>query len=153
MGLLSYLILVIFALVISAQDIKEHKIKNRKLIFYSCLLIIISIISHSFAKQMYSGIFFLIFSLVVFLLARRRADGGIGFGDVKLVTVVGFGYVDVGLKSVQAFLIALWCALVLQVVVQFLVQRKYFSHMAMAPSIFLAVGLYLYTPIGHLLPQ
>jgi Flp pilus assembly protein protease CpaA len=100
MGLLSYLILVIFALVISAQDIKEHKIKNRKLIFYSCLLIIISIISHSFAKQMYSGIFFLIFSLVVFLLARRRADGGIGFGDVKLSFVIGLSFSDIHLLLV-----------------------------------------------------
>jgi Flp pilus assembly protein protease CpaA len=153
MGLLSYLILVIFALVISAQDIKERKIKNRKLLFFFCLLIIISIISHSFVRQIYSGIFFLIFTVIVFLMARHRADGGIGFGDVKHLTVVGFGYVDIGLKSVQAFLIALWCALVLQVIVQFLVQRKYLSHMAMAPSIFLAVGLYLCTPIGHLLPQ
>jgi leader peptidase (prepilin peptidase)/N-methyltransferase len=153
MGLLSYLILVIFALVISAQDIKEHKIKNRKLLFYFCLLMIWSFISHSFVRQIYSGVFFLIFSVVVFLVSRRRSKDGIGFGDVKLLTVVGFGYIDIGLQSVQAFLIALWCALVLQVVVQFLVQRKFFSHMPMAPSIFLAVGLYLCTPIGHLLPQ
>ena len=61
MALPSHLILTIFALVISVQDIKEHKIKNRILSIFAILLVISSILTHSLIRQIYSGI--LIFAI------------------------------------------------------------------------------------------
>jgi hypothetical protein len=41
----------------------------------------------------------------------------------------------------------------MQIGLQYLQQRRFPNRIAMAPSIFLAVGLYLYAPMGLLLPQ
>jgi len=67
--------------------------------------------------------------------------------------VLAFGYINVGYESANIFIVALWISLLIQLILEMLVRRKFSSHMAMAPSIFFAVGLYLYAPIGLLLSQ
>jgi hypothetical protein len=55
--------------------------------------------------------------------------------------------------SVERFIISLWWALLFQFILHSLHKRKFLSRMAMAPSIFLAVGLYLCAPIAIHLTQ
>ena len=78
---------------------------------------------------------------------------GIGFGDVKLISIIAFGYVDLGIRSAEVFLLSLWFALFAQLFLHLLHQGKLLPRIAMAPSIFLAGSLYLYAPMGFLLPQ
>ena len=78
---------------------------------------------------------------------------GIGFGDIKLMTVLAFGLIDTGIRSIEIYFLSLCCAIFLQMSFLYFHQRKFPMRMAMAPSIFFAVGLYLYAPMGLLLPQ
>jgi len=91
---------------------------------------------------------------VLYLLSNAlHKSGGIGFGDVKLIGVLAFAYFDSGLRSVEIFFVSLWLALVAHICLHLLICRKFPYRIAMAPDIFLASGLYLYAPIGLLLPQ
>jgi Flp pilus assembly protein protease CpaA len=79
--------------------------------------------------------------------------GGIGFGDVKLIAVLAFGYFETGLRSIEIFFVALWIAVMAHICLYLLMYRKYPHRIAMAPDIFFASGLYMYAPIELLLPQ
>ena len=101
-----------------------------------------------------SGVsFFAIFTVLYLLSNAFDKAGGIGFGDVKLISVLALAFFDSGLRSVEIFFISLWLALVAHICLHLLIYRKFPYRIAMAPDIFLASGLYLYAPIALLLPQ
>lgn len=154
MNVSPYVILLFFSIKISVEDLRFHKIRNIHLLCFFTLLCLQSILIGNLFSQLLSGLIiftiFTTFSLVGTLISK---ESGIGFGDVKLLTVLAFGFIDVGIRHIEIFLLSLWCALLLQVCLHYIYKRRLPSSMAMAPSIFLAVLLYLSAPIALLLPQ
>jgi len=150
-----YVIIVLsFALSISIEDLKIHKIRNRKLLYFSASLIIFSVLLPNAYMDPISGIsFFAIFTALYLLSNAFDKAGGFGFGDVKLISVLALAFFDTGLRSVEIFFISLWLALVAHICLHLLIYRKFPYRIAMAPDIFLASGLYIYAPIAFLLPQ
>jgi len=147
-------ILFYFAISISLEDLRIHKIRNRKLLCFLCCLMLISFLpSKTHINPIASLEFFAIFTALHILSNAIHRSGGIGFGDVKLISLLAFGYFDTGLKSIEFFFISLWIAVMVHICLYSLMNRKYPHRMAMAPDIFLASGLYMYAPIGLLLPQ
>ena len=154
MHLFSSLYFVVFALVISIEDLRNFRISNRVLILYFFILFLDSLFTGEFTRHVFSGIFFLLlFSVIHFVGRFVSHKHTIGIGDIKLIGVLTFGYVNIGFRSVEIFFISLWLALLAQISLEFIRKRKFVSRIAMAPSIFLAVALYLYAPLGLLLPQ
>lgn len=151
---MSTLLLSVFALLISIEDLRKFKISNRLLGLLFLMLITKSLVMGTFFVDAFSGVIFLhIFSTVHLLGKFVSPDLAIGFGDVKLISVLTFGYVDLGFRSLEIFFIALWLALLVQISLEYMFRRKFLSRIAMAPSIFLATALYLWAPLGLLLPQ
>lgn len=143
-----------FVLVISIKDLVTHKIRNRTLLYFLSSLIAFSLFSQNAHVNPFAGAcFFTIFTVLYLLSNALHKSGGIGFGDVKLIGVLAFAYFDSGLRSVEIFFVSLWLALVTHICLHLLIHRKFPYQIAMAPDIFLASGLYLYAPIGLLLPQ
>ena len=154
MNLLATSVFIFFAARISFEDIRYFKIRNRLLLPFFCCTLVFSAFSGSFRTHFLSGlVFLLLFSFMHIAGALLPRKASIGFGDVKLLAVLAFGYVDHGIRSTEVYLLSLWCALLLQLCLHFLHQGKLLPRIAMAPSIFLAGTLYLYAPIGLLLPQ
>ena len=154
MNLFSVLCFYIFAIVISIEDLRNFRISNRLLLVFFFVLFSDSLISGNLNRQVFSGVFFLLVFSVIHLVGRFTASkGSIGIGDIKLIGVLTFGYVNLGFRSVEIFLISLCLALLAQIGLEFIRNRKLVSRIAMAPSIFLAIALYLYAPLGLLLPQ
>ena len=148
------LILIFFGFRISIQDLRTLRIKNRDVSVLFFLLSIISLLQANIASQMAAGVLYLsifIFLYVIGILLPIQS--GIGFGDVKLVSVLAFGFLHIGVRSLSIYFLSLCCACSMQIGLQYLQQRRFPNRIAMAPSIFLAVGLYLYAPMGLLLPQ
>jgi len=151
---LSEILLIVFALIISFEDLKRFRISNKLLISFLLLLSIQAVLTHKLFVELKSGLsYLLVFSFLYLLISLTSRKSRLGFGDVKLIAVLAFGYINVGYKSACIFIAALWISLLIQLILEMLVRRKFSSHMAMAPSIFFAVGLYLYAPIGLLLSQ
>ena len=149
-----YVIIVLsFALSISIEDLKIHKIRNRKLLYFSASLIIFSVLPNAYMDPISGISFFAIFTALYLLSNAFDKAGGFGFGDVKLISVLALAFFDTGLRSVEIFFISLWLALVAHICLHLLIYRKFPYRIAMAPDIFLASGLYLYAPIAFLLPQ
>lgn len=118
------------------------------------MLLAKSVVVDTFFDDAFSGVVFLLIFTAIHLFGKFASrDLAIGFGDVKLISVLTFGYVDLGFRSLEIFFIALWLALLVQISLEFIRKRKFISRIAMAPSIFLATALYLYAPLGLLLPQ
>ena len=154
MHLAPYVILFFFSIKISLEDLRFHKIRNILLFNLFVLLLLHSILMGDLFSQIFSSfIFFSIFTILFLVGFLIPTDSGIGFGDVKLLTVLAFGFIDVGFRQIEIYFLSLWCALFLQVCLHYIHKRKFLSPMAMAPSIFLAAWLYLCAPIGLLLPQ
>ena len=101
------------------------------------------------AGVLYLSIFLFLYVIGILL----PIQSGVGFGDVKLVSVLAFGYLHIGVRSLSIYCLSLCCACSMQIGLQYLQQRRFPNRIAMAPSIFLAMGLYLYAPMGLLLPQ
>jgi Flp pilus assembly protein protease CpaA len=151
---LSEILLIVFALIISFEDLKRFRISNKLLISFLLLLSIQAVLTHKLFVELKTGLsYLLVFSFLFLLISLTSRKSRLGFGDVKLIAVLAFGYINVGYKSAYIFIVALWISLLIQLILEMLVRRKFSSHMAMAPSIFFAVGLYLYAPIGLLLSQ
>jgi len=147
-------ILTFFAISMSAEDLRIHKIRNRKLLYFLCSLMLFSFLpSRSQLNPIASFEFFAIFTSLYILSNRIHRSGGIGFGDVKLISLLAFGYFDAGFRSMQIYFISLWIAVMAHMCLYLLMYRKYPHRIAMAPDIFFASGLYMYAPIGLLLPQ
>lgn len=154
MHLVSYVILFYFSIKISIEDLRLHKIRNYPLFKLLLLLLAQAILFGDFLSQIFSAlIFFSIFTILFLLGSLMPTHSGIGFGDVKLLTVLAFGFIDLGFGQIGIYFLSLWCAIFLQLCLHYIHKRKFLSPMAMAPSIFLAVWLYLCAPIGLLLPQ
>ena len=154
MHLFNSLCFLIFALLISIEDLRNFRISNRVLFLYFFILFLDSLFTGEFTRHVFSGIFFLLLFSVLHLVGRFVShEHTIGIGDIKLIGVLTFGYVHIGFRSVEIFFISLWLALLAQISLEFIRKRKFVSRFAMAPSIFLAVALYLYAPLGLLLPQ
>lgn len=151
---MSTLLLSVFALLISIEDLRKFKISNRLLGLLFLMLFTKSLVMGTFFVDAFSGVIFLLIFSTVHLLGKFVSpDLAIGFGDVKLISVLTFGYVDLGFRSLEIFFIALWLALLVQISLEYMFRRKFLSRIAMAPSIFLATALYLWAPLGLLLPQ
>jgi len=151
---LSEILLALFALIISYEDLKRFRISNKVLISFLLLLSIQAALSHQIFLEFKSGLlYFFVFSFLYLLISLTSRKSRLGFGDVKLIAVIAFGYINVGFQSACIFMAALWIALLIQLFFETLVRRKFPSHIAMAPSIFFAAGLYLYAPIGLHLSQ
>jgi Flp pilus assembly protein protease CpaA len=151
---MSTLLLSVFALLISIEDLRKFKISNRLLGLLFLMLITKSLVMGTFFVDAFSGVIFLLIFSTVHLLGKFVSpDLAIGFGDVKLISVLTFGYVDLGFRSLEISFIALWLALLVQISLEYMFRRKFLSRIAMAPSIFLATALYLWAPLGLLLPQ
>lgn len=154
MNSFALLTLSVFALKISTEDLRNFRIRNRDLLILLAFLLGISLIEGDFFSRLISGFIFLcIFGFVYLLSMVFTNQLGIGFGDVKLMTVLAFGFINSGASSIEIFFLSLCCALLVQISLLYLYRRKFPSRMAMAPSIFFAIGLYLYAPMGLLLPQ
>ena len=148
------LILIFFGFKISIQDLRTFRIKNRDVSVLFFLLSIISLLQANIASQMAAGVLYLCIFLFLYVIGiLLPIQSGIGFGDVKLVSVLAFGYLHIGVRSLSIYFLSLCCACSMQICLQYLQQRRFPNRIAMAPSIFLAVGLYLYAPMGLLLPQ
>ncbi len=147
-------IFLLFAIIVSIDDVKNHLIRNRKLFALLGITSFSSLTSLDGHVNPLAGIqYFGVLSLLYFLSGRFGESGGIGFGDVKLIAVLAFAFFDSGLQSIAIFFISLWMILVAHVSLYYLIYRKFPRRLALAPDIFLASGLYLYTPIALLLPQ
>jgi Flp pilus assembly protein protease CpaA len=147
-------LLVYFGFIIAREDLKYFRIKNWNLIKFFLTLFISHFIQKNLLHQFFVGVLFLIIFLIVHIVGNiLSSKGGIGFGDVKLITVVTFGYVNLSAESFKIYFFSLWWALLFQFTLYSLYKRNFLSHLAMAPSIFLAVGLYLCAPKGLHLPQ
>lgn len=154
MSFVSIVLLIIFAAVIIWDDIKLFRIKNRILAQFFVSLFILHFLQKQLFRHLITGVIFLIIFTTFYILGNIFSkNGGIGFGDVKLVAVIAFGYINLNPVSVERFIISLWWALLFQFILHSLHKRKFLSRMAMAPSIFLAVGLYLCAPIAIHLTQ
>ena len=154
MNSFAFLTLSLCALKISIEDLRNFRIRNRDLLILTAFLLVFSLINDNFFPQIVSGFIFLcIFGLIHVLSVAFSNQPGIGFGDIKLMTVLAFGLIDSGIRSIEIYFLSLCCAIFLQMSLLYLHQRKFPMRMAMAPSIFFAVGLYLYAPMGLLLPQ
>ena len=154
MNSFALLTLSVFALKISTEDLRNFRIRNKDLLILLALLLGISLIEGDLFSRLISGFTFLcIFGFVYMLSMVFTNQLGIGFGDVKLMTVLAFGFINSGASSIEIFFLSLCCALLVQISLLYLYRRKFPSRMAMAPSIFFAIGLYLYAPMGLLLPQ
>ena len=154
MNLLNALWFSVFALAISIEDLRNFRISNPLLGLFFLMLLTKSLFFGTFFIDAFSGLIFLLIFTIVHLLGKFVSrDLAIGFGDVKLIGVLAFGYVNLGFRSVEIFFISLWLALLAQISLEFIRKRKSISRIAMAPSIFLAIALYLYAPLGLLLPQ
>lgn len=154
MQILKFVVVGYFVLVISIKDLQTHKIRNRTLLYFLGYLITFSVLSHNArVNPLAAACFFTIFTVLYLLSNALHKSGGIGFGDVKLIGVLAFAYFDSGLRSVEIFFVSLWLALVAHICLHLLICRKFPYRIAMAPDIFLASGLYMYAPIGLLLPQ
>ena len=154
MQIVYFVIVLSFALSISIEDLKIHKIRNRKLLYFLASLVIFSVLLPNAHMDPISGVsFFAIFTVLYLLSNAFDKAGGIGFADVKLISVLALAFFDSGLRSVEIFFISLWLALVAHICLHLLIYRKFPYRIAMAPDIFLASGLYLYAPIALLLPQ
>ena len=154
MHLAPYVILLFFSIKITIEDLRFHKIRNILLLNLLSLLLLQSILVGNLLPQIFSGfVFFSIFTTFYLVASVMPTETGIGFGDVKMLTVLAFGFIDVGFRQIEIYFLSLWCALFLQVCLHYIHKRKFLSPMAMAPSIFLAVWLYLCAPLGLLLPQ
>ena len=148
------LILIFFGFRISIQDLRTFRIKNRDVSVFFFLLSIISLLQANIASQMAAGVLYLSIFLFLYVIGIvLPIQSGIGFGDVKLVSILAFGYLHIGVRSLSIYFLSLCCACSMQIGLQYLQQRRFPNRIAMAPSIFLAVGLYLYAPMGLLLPQ
>lgn len=151
---MSTLLLSVFALLISIEDLRNFRISNPLLGLLFLMLLTKSLVFGTFFVDAFSGLIFLLIFTIVHLLGKFLSpDLAIGFGDVKLISVLTFGYVDLGFRSLEIFFIALWLALLVQISLEYMFRRKFLSRIAMAPSIFLATALYLCAPLGLLLPQ
>ena len=151
---LRFVILLVFAIKISIDDVRFHKIYNKDLFLFLLILLYDSILCGDLIPQMLSvlNLFAIIIPIALFgILSTKKI--GIGAGDVKLLMVLSFGFVGAQFQQIEIYFLSLWCALFLQVCLHYIHTRKFLSPMAMAPSIFLAVWLYLCAPIGLLLPQ
>jgi Flp pilus assembly protein protease CpaA len=147
-------VLVYFAISISVEDLRMHKIRNRKLLYFLSFLTLFSFVQFEFRVTPMASFQFLGIFIALYLLSNAiHKLGGIGFGDVKLIAVLAFGYFETGLRSIEIFFVALWIALMAHICLYLLMYRKYPHRIAMAPDIFLASGLYMYAPIELLLPQ
>ena len=154
MHLFNSLCFLLFALLISIEDLRNFRISNRILFLYLFILVLDSLFNGEFIRHVISGVFFLLLFSVIHLMGRFVShEHTIGIGDIKLIGVLTFGYVNIGFRSIEIFFISLWLALLAQICLEFIRKRKFVSRIAMAPSIFLAVALYLYAPLGLLLPQ
>lgn len=154
MSLFENVIFFLFAISISIDDVKNHLIRNNKIILLLGITSLSSISSFGGGISPLSGFQFLgVLSFLYFLSGRFGESGGIGFGDVKLIAVLAFAFFDSGLQSIAIFFISLWMILVAHVILYYLIYRKFPRRLALAPDIFLASGLYLYAPIALLLPQ
>jgi len=139
---------------ISIEDLRIHKIRNSKLLNFSASLMIFSVLLPNGRMNLIAGIFFFaIFSFLFLLSNVFHKSGGIGFGDIKLISVLAFAFFDTGLRSLETFFISLWLAFVGHICLHLIIYRKFPYRIAMAPDIFFASGLYLYAPIAFLLPQ
>lgn len=147
-------IFLIFGIIVSIDDVKNHLIRNRKLFALLGITCLSSLTSLGGDANPLAGIqYFGVLSLLYFLSGRFGESGGIGFGDVKLIAVLAFAFFDSGLDSIVIFFISLWMVLVTHVSFYYVIYRKFPRRLALAPDIFLASGLYLYAPIALLLPQ
>ena len=154
MQILQFVVVGYFVLVISIKDLQAHKIQNRTLLYFLGFLIIFSVLPPNARIQPISGIcFFVVFTMLFVASDAVHKSGGIGFGDVKLITVLGLAFFDTGVRSIEIFFVSLWLALVTHICLHLLIYRKFPHRIAMAPDIFFASGLYLYAPIALLLPQ
>ncbi|MSZ37628.1 MAG: hypothetical protein F2603_00180 [Actinobacteria bacterium] len=152
--ILYVVVVAYFAVSISIEDLRIHKIRNRKLIYLSSSLMIFSVLLPGARVDLITGFFFFtIFTFLFFLSNAFHKSGGIGFGDIKLIAVLAFAFFDTGLRSLEIFFISLWLALVGHICLHLLIYRKFPYRIAMAPNIFFASGLYLYAPTALLLPQ
>jgi Flp pilus assembly protein protease CpaA len=151
---INYLTFVLFAVVISVEDIKTHKIRNADLLKYLMILLLVQIFCGKVRYQLLAGACMLAIFVMIYLVGSvLPKKAGIGFGDVKLISVMAFGYIEPSFRAFAIFFILLWLALLIHIGMLFIFHRSMHSHVPMAPSIFLATGLYLFTPIAFLLPQ
>ena len=154
MQILQILVVGYFALSISIEDLRIQKIRNRKLFHFLTSLILFSVLLPNAGMDLIAGASFLALLTVLYLASNAlHKSGGIGFGDVKLTAVLALAFFDSGLRSFEIFFVSLWLAVLAHICLYFLMYRKVPHRIAMAPDIFLASGLYLYAPIGLLLPQ
>ena len=104
MHFVSSLLLIFFAAVIIWDDIKFFRIKNRILTQFFVALVILQILEKQLFQQFLVGVIFLVLFTVFYLLGNMLSENaGIGFGDVKLVAVVAFGYNADGLREPARF--------------------------------------------------
>ena len=86
---MSTLLLSVFALLISIEDLRKFKISNRLLGLLFLMLITKSLVMGTFFVDAFSGVIFLLIFSTVHLLGKFVSpDLAIGFGDVKLISVL-----------------------------------------------------------------
>ena len=143
-----------FAAIICVEDLRSHRIRNTYIFWFFNALLFINIslgnVQHQFLAGFLMLSIFTLFYLCGLILFRTAS---IGFGDVKLTSVIAFGYIQPTFRTFELFFALLWVALLIHFGVLLIKKRKLRTHVPMAPSIFFAAGLYLFTPIGLLLPQ
>ena len=83
-------------------------------------------------------LFFLLI-LLIFSLA------GLGMGDTKLLALIFFGLQMNSVLDMFLFFTLIFCAALMQIGLQSLVTRRFPNSIAMAPAIFIGLGLYLAT--------
>ena len=154
MHFITYFLLSFFAVLISFEDMKSHRIRNNYLLCFFSLLSVANILVGKLQDQLFSGsLMFFIFTIFYAVTLSFPKKATMGFGDIKLISVISFGYFEPTFRTFELFFLLLWLGLLIHICVLLISQRQIVTRIPMAPSIFLAAGLYLFTPIALLLPQ
>jgi Flp pilus assembly protein protease CpaA len=128
--------LILFALPISIADMKEHKIPNIYLLLMFWALTPILVLFG--LGDLYQLCVFLSVITLLHVL-------GMGMGDFKLLSIIGLALNATGRDQLQFFTFSILLCASLHLLLYALFKRSLPDRIALAPSIFVGLSLYLAT--------
>ena len=128
--------LILFALPISIADMKEHKIPNIYLLLMLWALTPILVLFG--LGDLYQLCIFLSVITLLHVL-------GMGMGDFKLLSIIGLALNATGRDQLQLFILSILLCASLHLLLYALFKRSLPDRIALAPSIFVGLSLYLAT--------
>lgn len=110
-------------------DIRSHRIPNKSLLLFSMVLLIIAMLDDR-AVHFTSALIALVLGTVLSIFA------GLGFGDVKLITILALFVIAPTRMDLAQFLFGFAIAATLLLIFTVIRRGKFYDSIPMAPSIF-----------------